>query len=365
MLRRGDDGNDVLGLQKQLTTLGFPCGRPDGDFGGATQQAVSDFQTAHGLEPDGIVGDDTADALRAALRGARPDDPVVSVDEGGHDEDDPRVPDLLGEAVDRHPATPGAFPDYFDNGDGELARGFRAAFFTHPQSGRSLAWKGRPRAVDLADRTHVCLHITAVEFGTSARRRQAWVRRIEAGEISEATIATYRAGVHDQEAVAERMALHERFWTAAYHWVGLLNGDVLYNNAPERYTYHGNGSNAFAIGVSAEADLPGIETDRRPSHTRVTDHFIDTNRETLRLAISNGRRLGAPLTHATAHRCFSMTRAGDPGEAYWQEVAIPVCRELDVAIDYGLVDGGRPIGRDWDPDAPGHQSARVGGGQRR
>jgi hypothetical protein len=47
-----------------------------------------------------------------------------------------------------------------------------------------------------------------------------------------------------------------------------------------------------------------------------------------------------------------MTREGDPGEAYWKNVVLPVCRELDVDIDYELVDGGRPIPRDWDPGSP-------------
>jgi hypothetical protein len=147
------------------------------------------------------------------------------------------------------------------------------------------------------------------------------------------------------------MALHERFGPVAYHWVALRNGDVLYNNPPQRYTYHGNRSNSFALGVAVEADLPGREVDRRDTHTTVDEHLVATGQAALRLAVTTGRELGAPLTHVTAHRCFSMTRAGDPGEAVWRRIVLPVCGELDLTVDHDLVDGGRHLPVDWDPDA--------------
>jgi hypothetical protein len=65
-LAQGDNGPQVVALQKVLKGLGFYDGKPDGDFGPATKDAVVAFQTDHGLSPDGIVGSTTADKLNAA-----------------------------------------------------------------------------------------------------------------------------------------------------------------------------------------------------------------------------------------------------------------------------------------------------------
>ncbi|MGY4028437.1 peptidoglycan-binding protein [Aeromonas rivuli] len=55
----GSRGADVTELQ---LLLGLPH---DGVFGGATQEAVKGWQRAHGLQPDGVVGQLTWDALDA------------------------------------------------------------------------------------------------------------------------------------------------------------------------------------------------------------------------------------------------------------------------------------------------------------
>jgi peptidoglycan hydrolase-like protein with peptidoglycan-binding domain len=66
-LRRGDHGSAVETLQKALVALGFAPGRPDGVFGANTEAAVVDFQRSNGLQPDGIVGKETARTLNAGL----------------------------------------------------------------------------------------------------------------------------------------------------------------------------------------------------------------------------------------------------------------------------------------------------------
>lgn len=68
-LRRGDMGADVAGLQGDLIALGYDVGKwgADGDFGAATDAAVRAYQTARGLEVDGIVGPNTWAALDADM----------------------------------------------------------------------------------------------------------------------------------------------------------------------------------------------------------------------------------------------------------------------------------------------------------
>jgi peptidoglycan hydrolase-like protein with peptidoglycan-binding domain len=53
----------VVELQKRLTSLGYNTGGVDGDFGPKTKAAVIAFQQRNDLEPDGVVGSKTWDAL--------------------------------------------------------------------------------------------------------------------------------------------------------------------------------------------------------------------------------------------------------------------------------------------------------------
>jgi hypothetical protein len=52
-LRLGSQGKAVEAIQKRLNI------RPDGDFGVVTERHVRDFQSANGLEVDGVVGINT------------------------------------------------------------------------------------------------------------------------------------------------------------------------------------------------------------------------------------------------------------------------------------------------------------------
>ena len=59
----GDDGTDVLELQKRLAVLGFFSGEPNGHFGPLTEAAVKKLQTSRGVRAAGYVGPATRDAL--------------------------------------------------------------------------------------------------------------------------------------------------------------------------------------------------------------------------------------------------------------------------------------------------------------
>ena len=61
-LKHGDLGGDTRYLQTQLNALGANL-RVDGVFGDRTFDAVCDFQSSRGLEPDGIVGPKTWEAI--------------------------------------------------------------------------------------------------------------------------------------------------------------------------------------------------------------------------------------------------------------------------------------------------------------
>ena len=69
-LRRGSKGAQVTKMQKMLHTLGFDLGNGvdgiDGKFGKKTEEAVMEFQKSRGLEPDGVYGPKTHEALYAA-----------------------------------------------------------------------------------------------------------------------------------------------------------------------------------------------------------------------------------------------------------------------------------------------------------
>jgi uncharacterized protein (TIGR02594 family) len=60
VLARGDDGPDVVDLQRMLPRF---TGEIDGDFGEVTENAVCRYQETRGLEVDGVVGEETWTAL--------------------------------------------------------------------------------------------------------------------------------------------------------------------------------------------------------------------------------------------------------------------------------------------------------------
>jgi peptidoglycan hydrolase-like protein with peptidoglycan-binding domain len=61
--RLGDTGAEVISLQTSLSQAGFYNGPIDGVFGPATEDAIRQFQSQQGLEPDGIVGPATRSLL--------------------------------------------------------------------------------------------------------------------------------------------------------------------------------------------------------------------------------------------------------------------------------------------------------------
>jgi peptidoglycan hydrolase-like protein with peptidoglycan-binding domain len=63
VLKIGMQSDEVLDLQQDLQALSIECD-DDGIFGPLTERAVKHFQTAYGLEADGIAGPKTLALLQ-------------------------------------------------------------------------------------------------------------------------------------------------------------------------------------------------------------------------------------------------------------------------------------------------------------
>lgn len=246
--------------------------------------------------------------------------------------------------IEKLPPREKEWPDFFDSTDG-IGPVKRKLFYKH-SSGVMLPYKGRPSLLEPDQKVGVEAHITAVAFGTTSRARKFWVGLIDSGEIPDSIWQKF--GETPTEA-AQRMALHQRFWKVPYHWVGLLNGDILHNNDIERYTYHGNGGNKLLVGVSLEGSYPGLEKDRKKKHHGYDEHTILTGRGALRLSVKTSRDQGAPIEWLYAHRQYSGGRIGDPGEGWWKEIGLPVADEMDLKVNYDFKHGsGKKIPQEWD-----------------
>ena len=260
---------------------------------------------------------------------------------------------LKSTGIETVPERAANWPDYFDNtqGIGEVAR---TLFYKDKQSGVLLPFKGRARVVDVETKIGLEAHITAVAYGTTSKARKFWTNAIKQDLVPLELAIRFGlpgevANDADYLAAATRMALHQRFWKVPYHWVGLLNGDVLWNNPIVRYTYHGNGGNGPLVGVSLEGNYPGLEKNRKKKHNGYDAFTIDTGRATIRLAVNHSRDLGAPIEFLFAHRQYSAGRVGDPGEGWWKEIGIPMAKELNLEIKYTFKHGsGNKIPREWD-----------------
>jgi len=71
VLRLGSSGDTVREVQTALERLGMALDGPaDGRFGVATRRAVQDFQRANGIRVDGVVGQETVNAILSKANGA-------------------------------------------------------------------------------------------------------------------------------------------------------------------------------------------------------------------------------------------------------------------------------------------------------
>lgn len=74
-LREGARGDEVRLLQEKLSLLKYNIGSIDDIYGPLTKAAVISFQKDHGLQPDGIFGSLTRDALEKTLKDQESNNP--------------------------------------------------------------------------------------------------------------------------------------------------------------------------------------------------------------------------------------------------------------------------------------------------
>jgi len=77
-IKLGSRGSEVSELQAALKLLGFYADNVDGIFSQSTARAVSQFQEAAGIAPDGIVGQDTWNRLFPVAPSASVENPIAN-----------------------------------------------------------------------------------------------------------------------------------------------------------------------------------------------------------------------------------------------------------------------------------------------
>lgn len=68
VFKRGENGPEIKKVQTQLKKLGYYDNEITGYFGNETENAIKRFQDKNGLEPDGIIGTTTYNALFEAKK---------------------------------------------------------------------------------------------------------------------------------------------------------------------------------------------------------------------------------------------------------------------------------------------------------
>jgi len=302
-MRLGDKGADVQEMQESLLASGqkLPKYDADGDYGQETLAAVRSFQFEKGLSRaanDGVISDETLDALGWDA----PEDPSV-----------PGIPTRRYEGVKCYDLREEPWED-------RVAKKFKRH-------------GGVPVVRDPAQVTGITIHQTAAKYGVVPYQIQA------AGGDAE-------------------LALARRSLRVACHVMAFHKGFIAWPNNLEDYVYHGNGFNAFELGLEIDGNYPGAEggkTWNNKKPTKVTPEVIRSACAAIELMVVEGREMGMPIEYIHAHRQSSNTRRDDPGEELWRTVvlgyAVPI---LGLKTEPARTIGkGQPVPRDWDPRGVG------------
>jgi hypothetical protein len=302
-LRYNDKGSDVVRVQRELMSQGYPLPAygSDGHLGDETWEALQRYARDHGLQ-------------------WRPDVPMAVLEDLEDDSKSPEVP-----AVD--PASVHGVKVYDLRGEQP----------NPPKRSRKFKLSaGGVVSRNPAMVTGITIHQTAVRYGIKDYQVQA-----SGGDIE--------------------LALARRSKEVACHVMAFIGGFIAWPNPLDWYVYHGNGFNASKLGLEIDGNYPGLIGGKVWNHasggkeTVVTDELVKAACAGIELLTREGRKMGMPIQYIHAHRQSSSKRRGDPGEELWKRVV------LDFAVDkLGLIPrqdymcgDGRPVPREWDPNGVG------------
>jgi peptidoglycan hydrolase-like protein with peptidoglycan-binding domain len=303
-LKVGDDGAEVLKLQKKLIALGFDLPRfgADGDFGGELVQAVLAFQVANGItdenaEDDQGIGDDTYEAVMAA---ELPEKPPAKTP----------LP-YLGKV----PGLPSPANFHVTKDNHELKKGY-----------------GRRKIKDIVG---VTLHQTACVLGEKPGR---W-------DNVACHVGITRGG---------KVLWVNDFEKIVWHGHG-------FNRRTIGIEIDGHFAGLEPFNEETGEWEPDLSTYWRPKGSKrepvsITEAQIKACKEVLRWLNRVVEEAGGDFKYCVAHRQSSGSRRGDPGEKTWKLVALPMMEELDLTEGgegYFILDKnkkpGFPISKEWDP----------------
>lgn len=155
-------------------------------------------------------------------------------------------------------------------------------------------------------------------------------------------------------------------WDTIGAHVGVTrSGKVLKLHNFNRVVYHGNGWNNGTVGIEIDGLYAGVEGDEKtvwddpstPSREKgmeLTYQTIVAARAAVRWICYEVERNGGRVKVLVAHRQASKNRRNDPGSAIWQEIAMPLHKELGLSeggYSFTLGDG-RYIPSEWNPESP-------------
>jgi len=194
--------------------------------------------------------------------------------------------------------------------------------------------QGRTVVRKMAEVTSICFHQTACVFGPLDEPEKRWRRALKIP----AHVTAFRDGVYVQ--------------AAPLSW----------------FLYHGNGVNPFSLGLEMEGQYPGLlDNPATPARedeqtfwsagakkpTPLDALALATFRAATAYLVEEGRRQGAPIRYAVAHRQANREKPSDPGQELWQRVVVDyACRELGLETRRDEVwGGGKKIPTAWDSRA--------------
>jgi N-acetylmuramoyl-L-alanine amidase len=305
-MKYNDKGKAVRDMQLALMGQGYelPKYGADGHLGNETMAALKAFMTNSNIGWPAVSGDEVPQEALAALviNGMDPEVLPVPDQELG----DVKLYDLRGEP-------------WSERNQKKFKR-----------SG-GMAVVRDPKMV-----TGITVHQTAVKYG----------------------VKDYQ--IHAAGGDAE-LALARRSLKVACHVMAFHDGFIAAPNPLAWYVYHGNGFNAYELGIEIDGNYPGViggkvwNSNRGGRPTQVTVPLVRAAQAGIEFLVREGRKLGMPIEHIHAHRQSSATRRSDPGEELWKRVVLEYAVQVLGLIPHQaeVLKDGRPVPIEWDTTGVG------------